>query len=899
MSLTIADCLTEYASNPLGIDVRRPRLFWKLESRRRSAVQAMYQVLVASSRERLDREEADMWDSGKTASDQSTHIEYAGETLRSGETYYWKVRVWDDLGVASDWSEPAFWSMGLLSRADWKAKWIGRKAEPEVELQPPPYLRKSFRIVKPVRRAIVYATALGLYDLRLNGQRIGALFAPGWTDYDTRVQVQAYDVTDELTVGENVFGVILGDGWFAGTVGFLGNHVYGERPFLLLQAKIEYDDGTSELIGSDSSWRTAKGPILYSDLIKGETYDARLELSGWDRAGYTAAGTWETPDVRSGYNGLLVGTAEPPVRIMQTRKPVSIRRTETGTYIYDMGQNMVGWTELKVQGPQGVKVTVSHAEMLNPDGSLYLDNLREAVQQDHYMLKGDGEERYEPHFTFHGFRYVELIGYPGEPDLESIIGKVVHSDMPETGRLETNDPMVNRLYANITWGQRGNFLSVPTDCPQRDERLGWTGDAQIFARTAAYNMNVSRFFTKYIQDMVDSQQPSGAFADVAPDAGWIRHKMWNTNLNWFAPDNAGWGDAGVIIPWTLYLMYGDIRILESNYKAMASWVEYLRDNSEDFVRPDYANYGDWLSIDADTPKEVLATAYFAYSAKLLARIAGVIGRKPDLIRYEAMFASIAKAFRDTFVDGDGRIRGETQAVYVLALQFGLLTEEQNKQAAEHLSADIRARGDRLSTGFLGVGYLLPALTDHHKLDVAYTLLTQEDFPSWMYSIKHGATTIWERWDGWTDHNGFQTPSMNSFNHYSLGSVGEWMFRYMAGIEADPAEPGFKHTIIRPRPGGRLKWVKAAYDSLYGRIEVAWSVSEQKTFRLEVTIPVNTTATVYVPGSVSAIDGTRIEAGVGAVEGCRLLDLTAGESRLKLGSGRYTFESDLITLEASV
>ncbi|MBP1962835.1 family 78 glycoside hydrolase catalytic domain [Paenibacillus aceris] len=895
MSLTIVECLTEYANNPLGIDVRRPRLFWKLESSLRSAVQAFYQVMVASSQERLDQDEADMWDSGQVASDQSIHIEYDGVTLDSGETYYWKVRVWDVHGEASPWSETAYWSMGLLSRADWKAQWIGRKPEMGAELQPPPYLRKSFQLTKSVKRAFVYATALGLYDLRLNGSRIGALFAPGWTDYETRVQVQAYDITSELKAGENVFGVILGDGWYAGTVGFLGKHVYGERPFLLLQARIEYFDGTSEFVVSDASWQAAKGAILYSDLIKGEAYDARLELAGWDEANYKAAAPWETPDVRTGYNGLLVGTVEPPVRIMQVRKPVSFRRTEEGTFIYDMGQNMVGWTELKVSGMKGHKVTVSHAEMLNPDGSLYLDNLRVAVQQDHYILNGTGEERYEPHFTFHGFRYVELIGYPGEPDLESIIGKVVHSEMAETGRIETNNALVNRLHANITWGQRGNFLSVPTDCPQRDERLGWTGDAQIFARTAAYNMNVSRFFSKYMQDIIDCQQPSGAFTDVAPDAGWIRHKMWNSSLNWFAPDNAGWGDAGVIIPWTLYVMYGDIRILETNYEAMASWVAYLRDNSDDYVRPDYANYGDWLSIDADTPKEVLATAYFAYSTQLLAKIAGVLGRGHDQNQYEALFAAIAKAFQDTFVSGDGRIRGETQAVYVLALQFKLLTEEQNKLAAKHLTADIRARGDRLSTGFLGVGYLLPALTDQRQLDVAYSLLTQEEFPSWMYSIKHGATTIWERWDGWTDHNGFQTPSMNSFNHYSLGSVGEWMFRYMAGIEADPAAPGFKHTIIRPRPGGSLDRVNASYDSMYGTIEVAWNLSTSKKFRIEVAIPVNSTATIYVPGRVYAIDGARnLE-----VEGCLPQENTVEESCFKLGSGRYIFESDLMAIEASV
>ncbi|WJH33808.1 glycoside hydrolase family 78 protein [Paenibacillus sp. CC-CFT747] len=656
-----------------------------------------------------------------------------------------------------------------------------------------------------------------------------------------------------------------------------------------MQASLEYEDGSKELVITDGSWRTSEGPIRYSDMILGETYDARLELTGWDRPGFDSA-AWEEPDVRAGYNGILSAAVEPPIRITQSMQPASVRRTEAGTYIYDMGQNMVGWTEVRVKGEAGTKVTLSHAEMLNPDGTLYLDNLRKAVQQDHYILKGDGEERYEPHFTFHGFRYVELIGYPGEPDLSTITGKVIHSDTPVTGTLETSDPMVNQLFSNITWGQRGNFLSVPTDCPQRDERLGWTGDAQIFARTASYHMDVSRFFTKFVGDMIDCQQPSGAFTDVAPDAGWIRHKMWNTRLNWFAPDNAGWGDAGVIIPWTLYLMYGDKRILETHYGAMVRWVEYLTNNTDGLIRPDYANYGDWLSIDADTPNEVLATAYFAYSTKVLAQIAGALGRTADQEKYEAHFASIAEAFRRAFVEEDGRIHGETQTVYVLALQFGLLTEKLKPLALARLTADIRERGNRLSTGFLGVGYLLPALTDSGELEVAYTLLTQEAFPSWMYSIKHGATTIWERWDGWTEEKGFQTPSMNSFNHYSLGSVGEWMFRYMAGIEADPSAPGFRRAILRPQPGGRLTSVKASYDSLYGRYSIEWKLSDSGQLTLEVEIPANAAAIVEVPGKDILLDGKPAEGGRPA----------AGKEQgmaVELGSGKYTFTSTLVSRQS--
>lgn len=883
MSIRIINCKTEYMVNPLGLDTAVPRLFWQLESERPGTVQTAYRILVAHSRDELGREEGTAWDSGITSSGDSAHIAYGGKPLEAEALYIWKVKVWDGEGRESEWSEPALWTMGLLDRGAWRGKWIGRKAEPGVQLQPPPYLRKSFMLRGGIRRAVAYATALGIYELQINGHRVGDRFAPGWTDYDKRVQYQTYDMTDLLKAGGNAVGVILGDGWYSGTVGFLGKSVYGQRPFFLLQLNIDYEDGSRESITTDGTWRTMRGPIAYSDMIQGEEYDARLELGDWSTAEYGDE-AWEKPDVRAGYNGLIVAMVEPPVRITQTVKPISVRKTAAGSYIFDMGQNMVGWTEVRASGAWGTRITLSHAEMLSPDGSLYLDNLRKAVQQDHYVMNGEGEEQYEPHFTFHGFRYVEVTGFPGVPGLDDVTGKVIHSDTPAAGKLETSDEMVNKLYSNITWGQRGNFLSVPTDCPQRDERLGWTGDAQIFARTASYNMDVSRFFTKYVWDMIDCQQPSGAFTDVAPDAGWIRHKMWNTRLNWFAPDNSGWGDAGVIIPWTLYLMYGDIRVLERHYDAMERWVQYLKQNSDGLIRPDYANYADWLSIGADTPNEVLATAYFAYSAKLLSRIAGVLGKREDEQTYDELHAAVADAFRGAFVDGSGQIHGDTQTVYVLALQFGLLTEQLRKKAIDRLVADIRGRGNRLSTGFLGVGYLLPALTDNGHTEVAYDLLTQEEFPSWMYSIKHGATTIWERWDGWTEEKGFQTPSMNSFNHYSLGSVGEWMYRYMAGIEADPASPGFKHAIIRPRPGRRLTWVKASYASNYGTISTEWQMEPNGVFKLQVSIPANTTADVYVPGEAALVNGA--EPGISPVPGSK----QDGCSLFRLGSGRYAFES---------
>lgn len=886
MTIKIINCKVEYTHNPIGIEVLQPRLFWQMEADRGSVLQSAYQILVATSAEQLDQQGADQWDSGKVLSSQSIQIVYEGNPLKAESAYYWKVRVWDQNDQVSDWSEVNYWSMGLLSQDAWQGAWIGRKAIADVEMQPSPYVRKSFVIERKVHRAIAYATALGVYELHVNGQRIGDWFAPGWTDYGIRTQYQAYDVTGLLHEGDNAVGSIIGDGWYSGTVGMMGPAIYGDRPSFKLQLNIEYEDGSRASIVTDESWRTTSGPLQYSDMIKGERYDARKELTGWDNGGYDDS-AWEVPEIREEYKGQLVAAIEPPITIIKTLKPIDMKRTETGTYIYDMGQNMVGWTEIRVEGEQGTQVTLSHAEMLNPDGTLYLENLRKAVQQNHYVLKGEGIECYEPHFTFHGFRYVELIGFPGEPNLDTIIGKVVHSDTPSTGSLETSNPMINQLYSNIVWGQRGNFLSVPTDCPQRDERLGWTGDAQIFARTASYNMDVSRFFSKYVVDMVDGQMDNGAFPDVAPDATWFEWKQ-NDRLRWYAPDNAGWGDAGVIIPWTLYLMYGDTRILQDNYNSMVRWVEYLKQNSTDLIRPDYANYGDWLSIDADTPNDVLATAYFAYSTSLLAKISRVLGKQQEEEKYSALFQKISQAFCATYIDAEGRIKGDTQTVYVLALQFELLTDELRSLAIQHLVNDIKKRNDRLSTGFLGVGYLLPALTTEGELDVAYSLLTQEAFPSWMYSIKHGATTIWERWDGWTEENGFQKPSMNSFNHYSLGSVGEWMFRYMAGIEADPETPGFKHAIIRPQPGGTLEWVKADYTSLYGQIKVEWKQNDAGKFVLDVLIPANTTATVHVPGVQVSIQGLTGELNSQECD-CEFIGVAEGVSQYRIGSGSYRFE----------
>lgn len=834
----------EYQINPLGIETLQPRFSWMLEAKELYDVkQEAYQILVSSSKEKLENEDFDLWDSGKIETGNSVNIQYLGEELQTGQFCYWKVNVWTNQQDIRLTSESSYWSMGILSPEVWQADWIGMEREAKLDYLPPRYLRKDFNIDKPIKRAVVYSTALGVYQLHFNGEKINDLFSPGWTDYAKRVQYETHDVTRFISEGSNAVGIVLGSGWYAGHVGMTGTCWYGDTPYALLQLHIEYDDGTTEEIVTNNSWKVSTGPIVYSEMIMGEKYDSTKALGSWNTDGYDDS-SWSAPEIFDSYEGVLQSILEPPIRITEEVIPVNLTKTHTGSYIFDLGQNMVGWASIKLKGPKGYQVTLSYAEMLNDDGSLYIDNLRDAKQIDHYILSGNSEgEMYEPHFTFHGFRYVEVLNPPCELTINDLTGKVIHSETPEAGNIETSDAMINKLYKNIVWGQRGNFLSIPTDCPQRDERLGWTGDAQIFFRTASFNMDVAQFFTKYLQDVEDAQLPTGAFPDVAPDGGWIWYKTNVKEDRWLAPDNAGWGDAGVIIPWTMYLVYDDKKILEEMYPSMKRWISYLKERSNNYIRPDHGDYGDWLSINSITPSEVVNTAYFAYSTFLMSNIAKVLGNMEDVKIYQELFENIRTAFNQEFVKQDGRISGESQTVYILALRFNLLEGNQKEKALRHLVDDIRSKDNHLSTGFLGVGHILPVLSDHGEDDLAYRLLKQETFPSWLYSVKHGATTIWERWDGWTEEGGFQTPRTNSFNHYALGSVGEWMYRYMAGI--DVKKSGYRHTIIHPRIWKELNFVKASYQSIYGKITSSWEIKNEEGV-LIVNIPANTSADIYIP-----------------------------------------------------
>jgi alpha-L-rhamnosidase len=1030
----ISDLTSERRANPIGLDVANPHFAWRLVANNEDArdkSQSAYRILVASTSEKLARNDADLWDSGQVQADTSTEVPYTGKPLGSRQAAHWKVRVWDEHGKATNWSKPAQWEMGLLKATDWQAEWIGRKRllraqplvdeskldwlwyplapgelprtkpkstrwvhfrnrititdpasykqiyailasthethvfvegihidasrprsdlhevtllphlkagenvigistrpetvsglavqihlihkdgrvetiasgpawkserdqadgwaapdfddrnwKPSVVLAPfgkapfdkvlasslvtaereaPAYLfRRVCRTlpdgVVPVR-ARLYATALGVYDVFLNGRRVGdALLAPGWTDYHKRIEVQAHDVTAQAMAPRETncttVSATLADGWYTGFIGYRKQRGhYGDWPLRLrAQVEIEWSNGQRETIVTDGNWKAGSGPILNADLLDGETYDARKEIAGWPSPADTVAGFGAADVLTTPPTATLVAETGPPIRVVKEVAPVAVTEPRRGVFIFDVGQNLVGIPRLKVRGPAGTRVELRFAEMLNPDGTAYLTNLRTALATDAYILKGDSSgEIWAPRFTNHGFRYVEVKGFPGKPTESSLLIQVTHSDIRPLGSFKTSNAMVNQLQSNIQWGQRSNFVGLPTDCPQRDERLGWMGDAQIFARTACFNMDVRNFFQKWMRDVFDAQAEDGAVADTIPSLDGLGGR----------PGAPGWADAAIIIPWEMYRCSGDTRFLSEHFDSMRRHIDFIASQNPDRVwaKAGGNNYGDWLSINADTPKPLLGTAYFAHSTGILADIARVLQKTAEAKKYDQLRQEIVAAFNANFVMDDTLIKGDTQTGYLLALQFDLLPRDKRARAMEHLVAAIERANNHLSTGFLGVRELLPVLSQEGRLDLAYRLLLNDTFPSWGYSIKQGATTIWERWDGFTHEKGFGDDEMNSFNHYSLGSVGQWLYANVGGIESDPAAPGYKHFFMRPRPGGGLISGFASYDSPRGWITSDWRI-ENGTFFYKIKVPVNSRATVELP------DGTRHEVGSG-------------------------------------
>jgi alpha-L-rhamnosidase len=825
-------------------------------------------------------------------------IEYGGKKLLSRQRVRWKVRVWDQDGSVSPWSEDAFWAAGLLRPGDWKAKWIGIDRDVQ---HPSPYLRREFAIKGAVRRATAYVTALGVYELHINGRRVGGrILAPEWTSYHTHVQYQAYDVTEFLKRGDNAIGAILGDGWYAGRIGLAHvdptkgiRAIYGRQTRLLAQVHVELADGREQTILTDGTWKfTTDGPIIFSDILDGECYDARREMPGWDRPGFDDS-RWKRVTIGKAIKAQLVAQASEPVRVNQLISPVEIKQVKPGVVIVNLGQEIAGWVRLELPAAPGRIVTIRHGERLSPDGRLYVDNLRTAPQLD-TCICGGRKQVFEPHFTFHGFQYVEIVGLSAVPTPAQVTGCAVWSACAQTGSMECSAPMLNTLFSNILWTQRDNMLSVPTDCPQRDERCGWTGDIQVFAQTGCFNMDMAAFLGKWLRDLRDDQTEDGRYPDFAPHP--------------FGPElrfggSPAWGDAGLIVPWRLYQNYGDTRILAQMYDSAKRWVDRTHGNNPGLLweKDRGYDYGDWLNADtfkfdmfpkggAQAPKDMFATAFFYQSALLLAQMAGILKKGDDEGRYAQFAQRIANAFNRAYVKKDGTMTGDTQAGYAIALAMGLLPQELEKAAFGHMLRKFDAYGGHLSTGFISTVMLMDQLTRFGRSDKAYELINMRTFPSWGYTIDQGATTIWERWDGFVEGKGFQDAGMNSFCHYAIGAVGEWMYRTILGINPDDGQPGYKHFAIRPVPG-TLAWAAGRYDSIRGTIAVQWQIKGGK-LNLQVTIPPNTSATIFVPTDDpnSATEGGPKAGGaglamVGQENGCAVYEAQ---------SGSYNFSSKFAT-----
>ena len=882
VGVAVEELRCEYHINPLGIDVAQPRLSWILESNQRGQMQTAYQILVASSEDNLEKDLGDLWDTGKVESDRSIHVAYEGEPLKSRMRCFWKVRVWDMDGRPSRYSRQARWEMGLLEELDWKAKWLSAPPAEDDSVQPSPFFRKTFTLTKPINQARVYICGLGYYELYLNGKKVGDhVLDPAFTHYDRRVLYVTYDVTDQVRSRKNALGVVLGNGWYnmhTRAVWDFDQAPWREIPTMLCQLEVDFADGSSQMIASDSTWKVSTGPILFESIRSGETYDARLEKYGWDTAYYDDT-EWTTARVVPGPEGKRLAQAIPPIKVTETVRPVRLIEPEPGRYVFDMGQNIAGWVQLRVSGPAGTEVVMKYGERLNEDGTLDRKDTsrfieQDPVQTDTYILKGTGIEIWEPRFVYHGFQYVEVTGLPQEPTLGTLQGQVVHTSFEPAGDFECSNKLFNKIQRNTLWSYIGNFHGYPTDCPHR-EKNGWTGDAHLAAETGLYNFASASAYTKWMNDFKDAQLESGKLPGIVPTGGWGYTIKWRQDPNGFGPT---WDSAYVLIPWYLYQYCGDMRILAEHYDRLKRYVDYLTDQASDHIVS--IGLGDHAPAETETPVGLLATGYYYADALIVSKIAELLGEADDANSYAELAGHIKEAFNAEFFDPQtGRYANGSQTALSCALYHGLVEPQQRENVLDNLIGNIEANDGHLDAGILGTKYLLGALTEHGRPDVVYTMANQRTFPSWGDWIDQGATTLWEQWSG-----------EGSRNHIMFGDISAWFYEVLAGINPDPNAVGFKRIVIRPRPLGELKWARAEHHSMYGPIKSAWRKSGRK-FTLDVLIPPNTTATVYVPteepGSVTESGRATSQA-----EQVKRLGTEGGHAIFAVGSGRYRFVSRL-------
>ncbi len=888
----------ESFKNPVGYSLNDLSFSWKIPvskndkgEERFNIKQTAYQIVVATTE---DFDKTIIWDSGKVPSDKSTKVRYTGENIKSRDRLYWKVRYWDNFGEESPWSDVSFFEAGLLDNSEWKGKWIFAK-EPRVKFTrninrpewktsymsdyvPCAYFRKQFDATKRIKSARLYVASKGLFEFYVNGKKVGNEFwGTGWTDFHKRIQTNTYDITKMVWRGDNTFGAVIGDGWYSGRIGWAKGKrgMYGERPELLAQIEITYKDGTKDVVATDENWKYSFGPIVTSDIYDGEIYDARLEIEDWNENGFDDE-NWEIPATKPvEAKPLLEPRRNQPIVVKDVLTPISVKKLKDGRWIFDLGQNMVGWAKIKVPSIKNKTYTVGFCEMLKKDGTPYKSAYRSTQSEDIYTSNGKNYmDEWQPKFTYHGFRYVDISGIPEnvKPKLDWVQGIVLYNDMPLDGSFVCDKPLVNKLQNCIQWGQRGNFFSVPTDCPQRNERLGWTGDAQVFCPTAAFNMNVEAFFTKWILDLADTSK-DGNIAEWAPDFG-------------VAPKgSAAWSDAMVICPWEIYLAYGDEKILKNNYNAMKAWVEYMKRESKNFIRPE-KGYGDWLQPYAkdprssDAPKSLIGTAYFVRCADIMAKVAKILGKTDDVKYFTHLAKDVRAAYNNKFVSLDGIVQGDCQTSYLLTLAFDIAPESIRAKIFDHLLKSIEKADKHLRTGFVGTPLLNPVLTKFGKTDLAYKLLNNTTYPSWLFPIEQGATTMWERWNSYSHKDGFGPLGMNSFNHYAYGAVGQWLYKDVAGIWHDENAAGYKNIIFAPKPAGGLNAASASHETPYGTASSSWRISDG-VMEWNVTIPPNATGTLVFPtrkAKTIRINGKKVDE--------KSLSIKNGIPEINVGSGTY-------------